>query len=43
MNEKHPSTCCPVGKHPKHSKFAITDIQEKPVMFLVFTSAPTLS
>ena len=33
----------PAVKHPKHSKFAIIDIQEKPVnFFCCSTRAPTL-
>ena len=33
----------PAAKHPKHSKFAITDIREKPVnFFCCSTRAPTL-
>ena len=31
--EKHPFTGYPAIKHPKHRKFAITDIREKPVNF----------
>ena len=31
--KKHPSSGYPAAKHPKHSKFAITDIREKPVNF----------
>ena len=33
--KKHTFTCYPVSKHPKHSKFANTDIREKPVDLLL--------
>ena len=33
--KKHPFTSYPAAKHPKHSKFAITDMREKPVDFLL--------
>ena len=33
--KKHPFASYPTAKHPKHSKFAITDIQEKPVNFFI--------
>ena len=31
--KKHPSSGYPAANHSKHSKFAITDIREKPVNF----------
>ena len=34
-NLKHPSTCCPAEKHPKHDKSAVTNKWEKPVDFLM--------
>ena len=41
--EGNPFTGYPAAKHPKYSKFAITDIQEKPVNFFYWsTRAPTL-
>ena len=41
--KKHPFTGFPAAKHPKHSKFAITDIREKPVDFFhCSTRASTL-
>ena len=41
--KKHPSSGYPAAKHPKHSKFAITDIREKPVnFFYCSTRASTL-
>ena len=33
LEKKHPSSEYPAAKHPKHRKFAITDIREKPVNF----------
>ena len=37
--KKHPSSGYPAAKHPKHSKFVITDIREKPVnFFLLFNT-----
>ena len=33
VGKKHPFTGYPAVKHPKQSKFAITDIREKPVNF----------
>ena len=41
--KKHPFTGYPAAKHSKHSKFAITDIREKPVnFFYCSTRASTL-
>ena len=41
--KKHPFASYPAAKHPKHSKFVITDIREKPVSFFhCSTRAPTL-
>ena len=41
--KKHPFTGYPAAKHPKHSKFAITDMREKPVnFFYCSTRASTL-
>ena len=41
--KKHPFTSYPVTKHPKHSRFAIIDIREKPVnFFYCSTRASTL-
>ena len=40
--KKHPSSGYPAAKHPKHSKFAITDMREKPVNFFYNAArAPT--
>ena len=33
VEKKHPFTGYPAVKHPKHSKFAITNIRENPVNF----------
>ena len=33
--KKHPFTCYPAAKHPKHSEFAIADMREKPVKFFI--------
>ena len=42
--KKHPSSGYPAAKHPKHSKFAITDIREKPVnLFYCSTRASTFA
>ena len=42
--KKHPSSGYPAAKHQKHSKFAITDIREKPVnFFYCSTRALTLA
>ena len=41
--KKHPFTGYPAVKHPKHRKFAITDIRKKPVnCFYCSTRASTL-
>ena len=41
--KKHPFASYPAAKHPKHSKFTVTDIREKPVNFLhCSTRASTL-
>ena len=41
--KKHPSSDYPAVNHPKHSKFAITDMREKPVKFFYCsTQASTL-
>ena len=31
VNKKYSSTCCPLAKHPKHNKIAVTNMREKPV------------
>ena len=42
--KKHPFAGYPAVKHPKHSKFAITDIGEKPVnFFLLFNTGINFS
>ena len=42
--KKHPFASYPTAKHPKHSKFAITDIREKLVnFFYCLTRASTLA
>ena len=42
--KKHTFTGYPAAKHPKHSKFTITDIREKPVdFFRCMTRASTLA
>ena len=33
LGKRHPFTSYPAAKHPKHSKSAITDMQEKPADF----------
>ena len=33
VRKKRPFTSYPAARHPKHSKFAITDMREKPVGF----------
>ena len=38
VRKKHPFTCCPTAKHRKHSKFAITDMRQKPVDFVYCTA-----
>ena len=35
LEKKHPFTSYLAAKHPKHSKFAITDMREKPVDFFI--------
>ena len=43
LGKKHLSSGYPAAKHPKHSKFAITDIREKPVnFFLLFNTGVDL-
>ena len=42
--KKRPFSSYPAEKHPKHSKFAITDIREKPVnFFLLFNTGADFS
>ena len=42
--KKRPFTSYPVAKQPKHSKFAITDMRQKPVeLFYCTTRASTLT
>ena len=36
--KKHSSSGYPAAKHPKHSKFAITDIREKPANFFYYST-----
>ena len=38
VKKNHPFTSHPAEKHPKQSKFAITDIREKPVNFFYCSS-----
>ena len=35
IRKKHPFTGYPAVKHPKHNKFAITNIREKPSYFFI--------
>ena len=42
--KKHPFSSYPAAKHPRHSKFAITDMRQKPVNFSINTAqASTLA
>ena len=42
--KKNPFTSYPAAKHPKHNKFAVTDIREKPVdLFNNTAQASTLT
>ena len=34
-----PLTSYPAAKHPKHGKFAITDVRQKPVNFFFFANS----
>ena len=44
LRKKRPFSSYPAVKHSKHSKFAITDIREKPVnVFLLFNAGVELS
>ena len=38
VRKKHPFASYPAAKHPKHSKFAITDMRQKPVNFFYCTA-----
>ena len=43
VRKKHPFTSYPAAKHPKRSKFAITDIREKPANFFIVQHGCRLS
>ena len=44
LGKRHPFTSYSTEKHPKHSKFAITDMREKPAfVFLVYDTGVDFS
>ena len=43
VGKKHPFTGYPAVKHPKHSKFAITDVGENRWIFLLFNTGVDFS
>ena len=43
LEKKAPFTNYPAAKHTKHRKFAITDMQQKPVDFLLYSTGVDFS